>query len=522
MPFDANSILDWDHDADAICTRIRSNFQKLKIVLKTKEDSFFFRKWYKHHANIAGAAGLIVFDNMSDQSQLADLYGDTSSETVLCRFSGLHNNIHDTTIFKKLYDALKASCDFFAFLDTDELLTLYQDGRLVGDARILDFLARAKDPIYPGVWLSNKPGSTERFEMTQDSLVGGIRWGKPVINATLPLTGYVNHNSQINPRFYSREVDTRFVIKHLSKLSSKQRIRVNLEKLDKRNYFKTDDHLEEASTADLNSISNKNIRAYVAEIQDLVRRPYEEGEPSEQLTEKECHIDEVSGEITFHSPAQRSVFEGIVAHPSKVGHLINKSTDAAQMSEMTLRPHMTESELVVFEKWLEKCKVLMEFGCGGSTVFAAHKGVETIYSVDSDLAWLNKVGQAPELAKVNFTPLYIDVGPTGKWGTPVGNGSAFKWPDYYRSVWQKLSAAPDLVLVDGRFRVACALTSCLHCKPGTPIIFHDFWDRPQYFDVLEFLNCVDRIDNIAVFTAKENIDWRRLAIVLSTHILDVK
>lgn len=34
---------------------------------------------------------------------------------------------------------------------------------------------------------------------------------------------------------------------------------------------------------------------------------------------------------------------------------------------------------------------------------------------------------------------------------------------------------------------------------NTQIAFHDFWKRSQYHVVLPFVDCVDRVDSLAVF-----------------------
>jgi len=53
------------------------------------------------------------------------------------------------------------------------------------------------------------------------------------------------------------------------------------------------------------------------------------------------------------------------------------------------------------------------------------------------------------------------------------------------SPWQHGSVKPDLVLIDGRFRVACFLHSLLAAEPGTPILFDDYSNRPHYHLVEE-------------------------------------
>jgi hypothetical protein len=194
--------------------------------------------------------------------------------------------------------------------------------------------------------------------------------------------------------------------------------------------------------------------------------------------------------------------------------------DEAKTYVSKLPPHMTKTEQEMFVSYLKNTYFLLEFGCGGSTALAGAIGVEKIASVDSDPAWLTKVSGTAELQGKTFIPFHVDIGPTGAWGTPSDTTQASKWPKYYTSVWSRLSETPDLIFVDGRFRVACILYSLLKCEANSIYVIHDFWNREHYHCVLEFLDCVDKADTLGVFKAKQTIDWRALAIALQAHALD--
>lgn len=194
----------------------------------------------------------------------------------------------------------------------------------------------------------------------------------------------------------------------------------------------------------------------------------------------------------------------------------------AKPKKLTLLPHMTRLEQDTLARHIRSVQFLLEFGCGGSTILAGALGIPRIVSVDSDKSWLSKVADTPELQNSNFLPIYVDIGPTGAWGNPSDNGQALKWPGYYTSVWSHVSQGPDAVLIDGRFRVACVLYSLLQCDKHSLYIIHDFWDRDYYHCVLEFLECIERVDSLGIFVAKEIIDWRKLAQLLQAHSLDCR
>jgi hypothetical protein len=56
---------------------------------------------------------------------------------------------------------------------------------------------------------------------------------------------------------------------------------------------------------------------------------------------------------------------------------------------------------------------------------------------------------------------------------------------YFEGIWTG-QVTPDVVLIDGRFRVSCFLTSILRAQPGTAIIFDDYVSR-EFYHVVERL-----------------------------------
>ena len=162
------------------------------------------------------------------------------------------------------------------------------------------------------------------------------------------------------------------------------------------------------------------------------------------------------------------------------------------MTENSLpyKPEMTPEGFAAFDFFLKRSKCYLEYGCGGSTIYAVEAiNVPSIISVESDKEWVNTVSE-------NITPtarqLYLahcDIGPTGEWGRPTDQGQVDKFPNYMAMPWHiadEHDLTPDLVLVDGRFRVASFLFSLAASRDGTIILFDDYGDRDFYHVVEEF------------------------------------
>jgi hypothetical protein len=181
-----------------------------------------------------------------------------------------------------------------------------------------------------------------------------------------------------------------------------------------------------------------------------------------------------------------------------------------------LKPWMTDAEFTLFSAAIAGKTGAVEYGAGGSTLCLANAGVRTIFSVESDPAWIRTVADheqlRPLVASGALTVHHADIGPTTNWGHPSDRSRIAEWPSYWQAPWRILDAAAvDLVLVDGRFRVASALSSILHGNQDMTIAFHDFWNRPHYHVVLKYLNCACRADTLGIFFIRSAIDSRNVA-----------
>jgi hypothetical protein len=174
-----------------------------------------------------------------------------------------------------------------------------------------------------------------------------------------------------------------------------------------------------------------------------------------------------------------------------------------------IKPGMSPREIALYRRVVRDSSGIVEFGCGGSTLLALRHCSAKIYSVDSDRKWIDRllnrrrIRRAVESSRLCFH--HSDLGPVTEWGWPVRPPTAEQAAAYYSAIWSRVdSATVDLVLVDGRFRMACVVEALRRC-PTTTIVVHDFWDRPHYHDILPALLCTDRADTLGVFVARADL-----------------
>lgn len=166
--------------------------------------------------------------------------------------------------------------------------------------------------------------------------------------------------------------------------------------------------------------------------------------------------------------------------------------------ELTLPP--AEAEAV--REAYAAARVILEYGAGGSTVLAAKLPGKTVFSVESDKAWVARLRDwfalHPVASPVTLHHAYI--GRTRDWGFPKSLKQHTKWASYPIGIWDEPGfVAPDVVLIDGRFRIACLLTVMLRTPHPVTVLWDDYGDRPHYHRVEDLVAPVAMAGRLARF-----------------------
>lgn len=142
----------------------------------------------------------------------------------------------------------------------------------------------------------------------------------------------------------------------------------------------------------------------------------------------------------------------------------------------------------------------LEYGCGISTFIAglrAHTGV----SIEGNYDWYKNTSERLSKYRLNETieMRYANIGPTGWLSYPkLQNASA----NAYCVNQLRPSETFDLVLIDGRFRVACAAHVYRHLNKKATLLVHDYRGRRHYSDILKLYSLVGFVQSLAVFKPK--------------------
>jgi hypothetical protein len=173
-----------------------------------------------------------------------------------------------------------------------------------------------------------------------------------------------------------------------------------------------------------------------------------------------------------------------------------------------MKPHLANNDLKMFYKYLNKSTNYFEYGSGGSTYQASIRtNIQKIYSVESDRDWHLKLKNIfKNKNNIHFIYNEMDTKPN-TWGNPGPKSNKTQWINYSNYITlldEESKKKIDLVMIDGRFRVACCLKCFSAINNDCFIAFDDFLNRPHYHIVLNFYDIVEKTsDNRMVILKKK-------------------
>ncbi|TCK07048.1 tetratricopeptide repeat protein [Marinobacterium mangrovicola] len=179
-------------------------------------------------------------------------------------------------------------------------------------------------------------------------------------------------------------------------------------------------------------------------------------------------------------------------------------TGAETTSTSIKRPDLTLPTEVA--KYLKKvysdATCILEYGSGGSTVLASEMENKQVFTVENDLNWAANIVQYLEQAAPPSPAIIhtVNVGKTGPWAYPINDSSWRNFHKYPLSVWDRDDfTEPDVILIDGRFRVACFVAAVMKIRKPTIVLFDDYGDRPYYHVVERLAKPVTMVGRMAHF-----------------------
>lgn len=130
--------------------------------------------------------------------------------------------------------------------------------------------------------------------------------------------------------------------------------------------------------------------------------------------------------------------------------------------------------------------------------------LDLLVSVESDPAW----ALTSDLSNRNVSFVHemrlidLDAKP-GDFGNPGRGATKENMSKYASQLLIHTATDFDVVLVDGRFRVACAFSFIIKELPASSrLVIHDYFDRSHYHVVAKYLTEIERAGTSIVFTRR--------------------
>ncbi len=194
-----------------------------------------------------------------------------------------------------------------------------------------------------------------------------------------------------------------------------------------------------------------------------------------------------------------------------------------------MQPHFGETDIHMYYDYLEKASVYFEFGSGGSTYQALIRdNIKKIYTVESDSIWYknlyNSINKNKTIKKDKLIFSLIDLKcKPNNWGNPGIDckiEDMIKYSDVIQNLTIEEKLSIDLILIDGRFRVACCLKCFSSISDNCLIIFDDFLNRKQYHIILDYFDIIKLTrDKRMVILKKKNCKPPSLDIIKKYELI---
>ena len=178
-------------------------------------------------------------------------------------------------------------------------------------------------------------------------------------------------------------------------------------------------------------------------------------------------------------------------------------------------PWMHPAEINLILGFLHPNDIMLEWGCGGSTVLFS-KYVKEYYSIEHNKEWYEQVTKKindSNLKNIKFFHVPTDDGIEKDFLSPDEGKKLTHRERYstYSKFPSKIGVKYDKILIDGRARQFCVEECIPHLKENGLVIFHDFWmkgrDRYRdatlkYFD--EVASIIYSAQTLAILKLKPN------------------
>ena len=182
--------------------------------------------------------------------------------------------------------------------------------------------------------------------------------------------------------------------------------------------------------------------------------------------------------------------------------------DSCKDEPKNLAVMMTAEEQQLLESYMTPTTRYFEWGSGGSTDTYSRLTSNTVVSIENYKGWCDKVSSLPYVKcrerEGNLFYKCIVPYPTIQYGYPEDPANNGKFDEYINAIEEYQNF--DVVLVDARWRVACALKALDYITDDTVVFMHDMGPLRTYYDsVFKWYKEIKRADSLVAMRRRKNV-----------------
>ena len=204
--------------------------------------------------------------------------------------------------------------------------------------------------------------------------------------------------------------------------------------------------------------------------------------------------------IDYNKIYKRFKYESISPQLKKIFRKMTFEQRLPLPEKIKCKPHLHDIELIAFLSFLTKDTIFFETGSGCSSIIAKYYAKKT-YAVEG----CKKYYQLGIENGLKDNLIFKDLKPDDPtWSYPGKNSNLNDWKNYFTAYKKEYDA--DVILIDGRFKIATAMDIFNKIRNDTIILLHEYKYRPKYYILEKYYKYIYHWGSLFAFIKKREIN----------------
>lgn len=182
---------------------------------------------------------------------------------------------------------------------------------------------------------------------------------------------------------------------------------------------------------------------------------------------------------------------------------------------------MNRDEKFVLQSYLNVSRYYLEYGAGDTTLQAVNTAnLAEICSVENNQSDINQylLSHSNVQTAMRQTRLLFHYVAIGETAAPdnLTNKAKHLWPLYPLSILTQRNYY-DFVVINGQFKIACALNGLLQARSDCIFMLRGFDAKPDYQQLIPFIDVIEQVNGSIVYQRKPAMDEAKAQTLLMKY-----